>query len=220
MGVATHLGIDLADYDETIRRFIPGYETMLDAAAAAVAALSTPRPRIVDLGTGSGALASKVIRACRGARVTGIDADAGMLAMAQRRLRGRLEIVSGDFLDVALPRCDVVTASFSLHHIRASKAKGALYAKCFAALKRGGVMVNADCCLSSNATLQARDRAAWHRHLMQSYGRAGAEGYLRAWAKEDHYLTLEEERSLLSKAGFAVDVVWRHDSFAVIAGVK
>ena len=37
MGVATHLGIQLADYDETIRTFIPGYEEMLDAAAATVA---------------------------------------------------------------------------------------------------------------------------------------------------------------------------------------
>ena len=220
MGVATHLGIDLADYDETIRRFIPGYETMLDAAAAAVAALSTPRPRIVDLGTGSGALASKVMRACRGARVTGIDADAGMIAMAQRRLRGRIDIVSGDFLDVALPRCDGVTASFSLHHIRASKAKGALYARCFTALKRGGVLVNADCCLSSNPTLQARDRTAWHRHLMQSYGRAGAERYLRAWAKEDHYVRLTDEAAMLERARFTVDIHWRRGSFAVIVATK
>ena len=62
-----------------------------------------------------------------------------------------------------LPRCDVVTASFSLHHIASGKAKGALYKKCFAALTRGGVFVNADCCPSSNATLQARDRASWHQ---------------------------------------------------------
>jgi tRNA (cmo5U34)-methyltransferase len=218
--VATHLGIRLGDYDEMIRTFIPGYEDMLDAAAAAVATLGKPRPRVVDLGTGSGALAGKVVRACRGAQVIGIDADAGMLQMAERRLRGRLRAVPGNFLDLPIPRCDVVTASFSLHHIRARKAKRALYARCFAALKAGGVMVNADCCLSSNAILQARDRAAWHRHLARSYGRSGAERYLRAWAKEDFYLTLEEERDLLTRAGFTVDVVWRHDSFAVIAAAK
>ena len=220
MGVATHLGIPLADYDKTIRAFIPGYEDMLDAAASAVATLGGRRPRVVDLGTGSGALAGKVIRACHGARVVGIDADPGMLAMAQRRLRGKLQIVPGDFLDVPLPRCDVVTASFSLHHIQTRKAKAAMYAKCFAALEAGGVFVNADCCLSSNSTLQSRDRAAWHGHLMSTYGRAGAERYLRAWAKEDFYFTLEDERALINRAGFDVDVVWRHNSFAVIAAVK
>ncbi len=220
MGVATHLGIRLADYDETIRTFIPGYEDMLDAAAAVVATLTRRSPLVVDLGIGSGALASKVVHASRGARVVGIDSDKGMIAMAQKRLRGRLRVAPGDFLDVPLPRCDAITSSLALHHIQTRRAKAALYAKCFAALKTGGALVNADCCLSSDPTLQARDRAAWHRHLAQTYGRAGAERHLRAWAKEDFYLTLEEERALLSRAGFQVDVVWRRDSFAVVAALK
>jgi tRNA (cmo5U34)-methyltransferase len=214
------LGIQLADYDETIRTFIPGYEEMLDQAAAAVAMLGKRRPRVVDLGTGSGALASRVLGACPGARVVGIDSDPGMLGLAQKRLRGRLRMVSGNFLDVSLPGCDVITASFSLHHIRTRRAKAKMYARCFAALAAGGVFVNADCCLSSSPALQSRDRAAWHRHLMHHYGRAGAERYLRAWAKEDVYFTLEAERRLLSRAGFEIDVVWRRDCFAVLAAGK
>ena len=220
MGVATHLGIRLGDYDENIRTFIPRYEEMLETAASAVATLSARNPLVVDLGTGSGALASRVLRACRGARVLGIDADDGMLAMAQRRLRGPLQPVPGDFLQVPLPRCDVVTASFSLHHIERRSAKAALYAKCFAALKPRGVFVNADCCLSSSDVLQKRDREAWHAHLASHYGRAAAERYLRAWAKEDFYFTLDDERALLTRAGFTVDVNWRHHSFAVLVGMK
>ncbi len=54
MGVATHLGIRLAEYDQRIRTFIPHYEEMLDGAAATVATLAGPDPRVVDLGTGSG----------------------------------------------------------------------------------------------------------------------------------------------------------------------
>jgi ubiquinone/menaquinone biosynthesis C-methylase UbiE len=220
MGVAAHLGIRLDDYDEQIRTFIPGYEEMLDTATATVALLGAKRPRIVDLGTGTGALASKVLRACPGAQVTGIDADEGMLSVAHKRVRRGLKTMTGNFLDAPLPRCDAITASFSLHHVASSRDKGAIYKKCFAALSRGVLFVNADCALSSNTTLQARDRAGWHRHLAGTYGRTGAERYLRAWAKEDFYLTLDEERTLLTRAGFAVDVVWRHDSFAVIAAVK
>ena len=220
MGVATHLGIRLAEYDQRIRTFIPHYQEMLDAAAATVATLAGPEPRVVDLGTGSGALAGRVIRACPRARVTGIDADDGMLGIARKRLRGRLKTIAGDFLSAPLPRCDVMTASFALHHIRTRRAKAALYSKCRAALKKGGAIVNADCCLSSNTVLQARDRDAWHRHLARSYGRAAAEGYLRAWAGEDVYFSLDDERAMLTRAGFAVDVVWRRDSFAVMVGTK
>jgi hypothetical protein len=36
MSVASHLGINLAEYDRKIQSFIPDYKTMLDVAAAAV----------------------------------------------------------------------------------------------------------------------------------------------------------------------------------------
>ena len=37
MSVATHLGIDLGEYDARIRTFIPHYEEMLDVAAGSLA---------------------------------------------------------------------------------------------------------------------------------------------------------------------------------------
>ena len=218
MGVASHLGINLPDYDTSIRTFIPHYEDMLDAAAEAVATLALRKPRVVDLGIGSGALSARVLKAVPGTRVTGIDADAGMLGMAQTRLRGRLIPIVGDFLVTPLPACDVITASFSLHHVSSRRRKAALYRRGFNALGPGGVFVNADCCLSSSRRLQARDRERWHRHLSRSHGRAKAEGFLQAWAKADFYFTLEAEVELLRAAGFEVDVAWRRDSFAVIVG--
>ena len=86
MGHAAHLGIKLHEYDSRIRTFIPDYEEMLDQAAETVARLGRRKPRIVDLGTGSGALAARCLAAVPGARVTGIDADAGMLGLATRRM--------------------------------------------------------------------------------------------------------------------------------------
>jgi hypothetical protein len=38
MGAASHLGIDLRDYDTRIRTFIPGYERLLEVASAVLAA--------------------------------------------------------------------------------------------------------------------------------------------------------------------------------------
>ena len=47
-----------------------------------------------------------------------------------------------------------------------------------------------------------------------------AEGFLRAWAKEDVYFTLDREVELLQDAGFAVEMAFREDCFAVVVGLK
>jgi tRNA (cmo5U34)-methyltransferase len=220
MGVSSHLGIELREYDQRIRTFIPRYEEMLDAAAAALQALPGRRPLVVDLGIGSGALAARSLAVKPAARIVGIDSDAGMLPLAKRRLGRRLTTQREDFLEAALPRCDAVTASFALHHVATRATKARLYRRCFAALTAGGLFVNADCCLASNRRLQTRDRAAWLAHLRRRYGRFRAAAYLRAWAKEDVYFRLEDEIDLLRSAGFSVDVPWRHDGFAVVVGTK
>jgi SAM-dependent methyltransferase len=220
MGAASHLGIRLRDYDARIRTFIPRYEEMLDAAASALAAVAGRRPLILDLGTGSGALAGRCLARLPGARVIGVDSDDGMLGLASRRIGDRLTPIHGDFQSTPLPRCDAITASFALHHIRTRRRKAGLYARAFAALRRGGALVNADCCLASDAGMQKGGRAAWRTHLERRYGRSQAEAFLRAWAKEDVYFTLRDELQLLGEAGFRVDVPWRRDSFAVIIGVK
>ena len=53
MGVATHLGIKLEEYDARIGSFIPEYEEMLDVAARAIpaSATKTNSTRKVAVGT-------------------------------------------------------------------------------------------------------------------------------------------------------------------------
>jgi len=220
MGVSTHLGIELREYDSRIKTFIPYYEEILDAAAAALKASRRRRPLVVDLGIGSGALAARSLEVRPGARIVGIDNDAGMLRLAEQRLGRRLTTRRETFLAAPLPRCDAVTASFALHHIARPATKARLYDRCFEALKAGGLFVNADCCLASNRRLQALDRAAWLAHLRRRYGRVRAASYLRMWRQEDVYFRLEDEIGLLRSAGFSVDVPWRRDSFAVVVGTK
>ena len=90
MSVAEHLGIKTGEYDQQILTFIPFYDDILTAAVGALAALDRPAKTLVDLGTGSGALAGRCVTHLRGVRVIGIDSDAAMLAMAARRLGRRL----------------------------------------------------------------------------------------------------------------------------------
>ncbi len=99
-------------------------------------------------------------------------------------------------------------------------AKARVFARAFAALRPGGMLVDADCTLAADAKLRARDHETWRRHLAVAHGPAGARKFLRAWEAEDTYFPLELETALLRKAGFDVDVVWRKGSLSVIAAVK
>jgi SAM-dependent methyltransferase len=220
VAVSSHLKIALHEYDARIRTFIPHYEEMLDAAASALAAARRPVRTIVDLGTGTGALAARAARTTAGASIIGIDEDPGMLGMAERRLkRHRATLVVDDFVRAALPRCDAFTASLALHHIEHRRTKAALYRRARAALGRGGMLVSADCHPASNAALSAAGRQAWHGHLAKTYGPRRAEAFLDAWAHEDFYVPLDAELALLGAAGFVTDVVWRRGAFAVIVAV-
>ena len=221
MGAASHLGIELRDYDTRIRSFIPGYEEMLDGAAAVLAAsVRRPNPVIVDLGIGTGALAAHCLAVKPHARLVGVDEDEGMLAVARKRLGRGFVATHGSFEDVKLPVCLAVTASLALHHVPTAARRMRLFRRIHRALGPGGVVISADCYLASTATLRADERRAWLAHLGRSYSAREAAAFLKAWAKDDHYAPLADEIAMLKRAGFAVDITWRRGSFAVVAGTK
>jgi trans-aconitate methyltransferase len=220
MGAATHLGIKPGEYDKAIATLIPHYKELLEGAASAVDILARTTPAVVDLGTGSGALAQQLLKVRPKARLIGIDADSSMLDAATRRLRGNIQTIEENFESADIPRCDVVSASFALHHVPTGQRKAALYKRCFAALRPNGMFVSADCYLAASREMQRRHREAWIAHLSRTYSPKKAENFLRTWAKEDVYFTLDREVELLKQAGFAVEIPWRKDSFAVLVGLK
>jgi trans-aconitate methyltransferase len=220
MSVSRHLQIDLDEYDARIRTFVPEYEVLLDAAAAALDALTARRPHVVELGIGSGALAARCLARRPGARLTGIDSDAGILEQAARRLRpygGRVTLLSGDFSTMPLPPCDAMVASLSLHHLHTRAAKTRVYRRAVAALRTGGLLVNADAALADDPRLRRRLQDAWRAHLRQHYSAGETAAYFRAWSREDVYFTLNEELAMMRAVGATAEVIWRVGGFAVLA---
>ena len=218
MGVASHFGIDLSEYDGRIATFIPHYDEMIAVAATALRVEAPQARHVLDLGTGTGALAGAVVSALPRARVTGIDSDEGMLAIAARRLGARLTPVVGDICRTAFPACDAVTSSFALHHIRTRAPKQRVYARAARALTARGRLVLVDCVPSASPREWAHQRAVWMAHLAARYGTAGARRIMRTWAREDTYMPLGLELAMLARAGLAVEIAWRRDAFAVLIG--
>jgi tRNA (cmo5U34)-methyltransferase len=221
MSVASHLHIRLEEYDSRIRTFIPRYVEMLDAASSALLALDDPSPHILDLGTGTGALAAACLGVRPGATVTAIDEDGDILELARQRLAGMTTaptLIQGRFDSIRLPACDAVVASLSLHHIRTADAKRQLYVRCRETLPAGGLLVSADCCPASSEGLASLQRARWRDHLRQTYTESETDAFFAAWADEDVYFPLVEELSMMQIAGFACDVAWLAGPMTVIVG--
>jgi len=208
--VRHHLLVEIEAYDAAIRRWIPGYETMIAEAAAAVAAVSPGL--VLDLGAGTGALAAAILE-CEGVgAVELLDVDEAMLARARSRLRtfgDRARFSVRSFSD-SLPPCDAVAASLALHHVPTLEAKAALFTGIFQALRPGGVFVNADATMPSDPERRRATYDAWAAHMARSgISDREARGHFEAWSGEDTYFPLEDELAALEAAGFEARCVWR-----------
>lgn len=219
--VRSHLGIEIRSYDETIRRFIPGYEAMLEAASRELVANAPAL--VLDLGAGTGALSEAVLLADGSVTVELIDIDPEMLAQARARLasfavRARFSGIS--FLG-PLPPCDGASASLSLHHIRTLDAKRSLYRRIHETLRPGGTFVNADAAVPAEPPAREEALRQWVEHMV-SCGIGESEGYqhLEQWADEDTYFPLEDELEAVEAAGFVAECVWKQGPMAVVVGRK
>ena len=224
MSVATHLAVSPAGYDRRIRQYLPHYDELIAECARALG-YSLRRVRLlVDLGIGTAALSRACLDKVPTARVWGIDEDPAMLAVAKARLgrrASRVTLTQGSFLSTPIPRCDAIVATYALHHIRSRRAKQAFYARCFRALRPGGVLISGDCAPASTGHGFAQELDAWIAHMAPSCGgTSGARRVYESWGEEDTYLPLALEQRLLGRAGFQVDMPWRRSPFAVIVGVK
>ena len=217
MGVASHLGINLAEYDSRIRTFIPHYEEMLDVAAAAIP--SSTRT-IVDLGVGTGALSARCQQTAPRARTVGIDLDPDILEMARTRLGERATLIAGSFLRAPLPACDAVVTSFALHHIRTRAAKAAMFQRIRKALEPRGLFISVDSCPAVDPAVRRSQIEEWHAHLRRSYSARETAVIFKSWSHEDVYVPLDAELALIRAAGFRAELLWRRGAFSVIRAAR
>lgn len=126
------------EYVALMRSEMPGYERLQGEAAAAT---GRGAQRLLELGTGTGETARRVLARHPGAKLVGIDASAGMLAAAglpgaDLRVQ-RLEdpLPDGPF--------DLVFSALAVHHLD-GPAKAGLFRRVAAVLAPGGRFVLAD----------------------------------------------------------------------------
>ena len=214
---------DAGTYTDAIRADVPAYDTLQDevarasagagagfgvgagaesgAGAVGVGAVGVGArsgvgvDRILDLGTGTGETARRVLALHPGASLVGIDENEGMLAVARDRLpAGRVELLARRIED-PLPQgpFDLVTSALCVHHLDA-EGKADLFARVRDALKPGGRFVMAD-------VVVPEDPADATTPLTPGYDRPS---------------TLADQLSWLANAGLSPEVTWQAGDLVVV----
>ena len=184
---------DAGTYADEIRQDIPAYEQFQDSVAAAS---GTGARRILDLGTGTGETARRVLARHPEASLVGVDESERMLAVASAQLpMDRVELRVGR-IEAPLPDgpFDLVTSALCVHHLDGN-GKADLFRRVGAVLVPGGLFVLGD-------VVVPVDPAPAAIPLTPGYDRPSP---------------LADQLGWLSAAGFEPQVVWQAGDLAVVA---
>ena len=214
---------------ERVHEYVERVDREIDQRAEGLAVLVALIPferdqalRVLDVGTGPGLVASRLLDAFPAARAVGLDVSEPMRDVARERMAGygeRFSFVLADFVEGDLPPeahgpFDVVVSSRAIHHVPA-KAKRRLYRAIYAALGPGGCFFNLDSVAPADDGLRPVFGAASARL-------AGHPPELSAGRLPGHYYdTVEDHLQFLRDAGFGlVGCFWQRLGLALVGGYR
>lgn len=179
-------------YPDLIAAEIPDYDQLQDAVAAAAA--GSPAERILDLGTGTGVTAQRVLDVHPEATLVGVDESEAMLAHARRTLPPSAELRVSRLED-PLPEgpFDLVVSALAVHHLD-GPGKAELFRRVAGALKPAGRFVMADVVVPDDPT----------------------DAVIPLEPGQDLPSTVPEQLQWLQAAGLDARVTWSHQDLAVL----
>ena len=210
-----------ATYDRDRMKLIPGHEHFY---AAALELVPTDATHIVELGAGSGLFSAMLSAALPKASLTLIDFSENMLALARQRLGNndaRIRFVQADYTTEPLPAdADAILSSLSIHHLE-DERKRTLLPHVFAALRPGGIFINADHIAGPTPKLEAIYQQRWLTDV-RALGATEQQIVDSLYRQsEDRRTPVAPQLAWLRDAGFTdVDCWYKHSSFAVMSGTK
>jgi tRNA (cmo5U34)-methyltransferase len=177
-----------------MREAVPGYDRLENET---VAATGGGAKSVLELGTGTGETARRVLDRHPDAQLIGIDASPGMVNVARNALPSDRVSLLVARLEDPLPDgpFDLVVSALAVHHLEA-RAKAELFRRIAAVLDPNGRFVVADVVepVSPSYVVTAID------------------------PEVDHPSRLDEHVVWLEAAGMSPEVTWTHRDLVVIVG--
>jgi tRNA (cmo5U34)-methyltransferase len=185
-------------------------------------------PSRCSISARAGVLAQFILAKFPQAKILLADIAPEMLKLAQERLARvdggidpRLSYVLLDHGQDPIPgRFDAIVSALSIHHLEHDE-KRALFARIHAALRDGGIFVNAEVILGESDDLERRANEDWKRAARDG---GASESDLAAAIerqKHDRCATLDAQLNWLRETGFSdVAAAYRNLIFAVYSARK
>jgi L-threonylcarbamoyladenylate synthase len=183
---------DPSSYAEMIHQDIPVYDEFQEAVARATGSGAS---RVLELGTGTGETARRLLSRHPDAFLVGVDESAPMLAAARAGLdENRVSLLVGE-IEQPLPEgpFDLVASALCVHHLEGADKRD-LFARVRAVLAPGGRFVLGDVVVPVDA----------------------ADAVTSLTPGFDHPSPLADQLAWLAETGFDARVVWEHQDLAVV----
>jgi tRNA (cmo5U34)-methyltransferase len=180
-------------YAELIRREVPAYDELQEQVALAAAGLDVGD--VLELGTGTGETAERILRLYPRARLTGIDESPHMLSAARAAL-GNDSLLLVSRLEDPLPPgpYDLVVSALAVHHLEA-RGKADLFRRVAAVLREGGRFVLGDVVVPESP----------------------GDAIVPLTPDYDRPDTVADQLTWLDAAGLRARITWREHDLAVLA---
>ncbi|MGE5606042.1 MAG: class I SAM-dependent methyltransferase [Bacteroidota bacterium] len=127
--VKNHFEEEAKEFDRVILKLIPFYEEMIKALILSIPFKKEELIKVIDLGCGTGTIASKIKETFPNSQISCLDMAENMIKMARIKLGENKNVVYhiGDFYSFDFDKkYDVVISSLALHHLAEDEDK-----KCF-----------------------------------------------------------------------------------------
>jgi SAM-dependent methyltransferase len=228
--------------------YMPDREERFGAMIDAVASLCGPAPHVVDLGSGPGSLARRILGRLPRARVTAIDMDPVLIAIGRNALGdagGRLSWLDADLRDAWSVEGDVDAAvSTTALHWLLPDALAMLYGHLGSVLRPGGVFINGDRMDFPPSEPRLAEAVRAMRERRETGTPPTTESWEDWWAAveqdtafeaelaergrrhhdhpdHDHPLDVDAHAAALKHAGFVeVDTIWQHLADRVLVAIR
>ena len=223
ISVEKHFDEMARDFEKIKRKVIPGYREMEKCIFSYLPFTPSRKIAVLELGTGTGALALDLLKYFPRATYTGVDFSSKMLEIASHRLRKcdkRVTLQNVDLNKVKIAgRYDVIVSLFTIHHIINKKG---LFKHLYKMLKPGGCFFYGDVAVSNNKRLEKQFIESWKDFMARSGLSKGKRVRLIEYhRKYDHPEPIETQLHYLKAAGFkGYDIVWCREKNAVFFATK
>jgi tRNA (cmo5U34)-methyltransferase len=187
---------DPASYRALMAEEVPDYDRLQDEAAAATAAVA-PARNVLELGTGTGETALRVLKVHPGAHLIGVDVSEAMLGHARAALPdAELRIAR---IEDTLPDgpFELVVSVLAVHHLE-GPSKADLFHRVAAVLAPGGRFVLGDVVVPEDPADVVTPIDGVH----------------------DVPSSVAEQLRWLREAGLEPSVTWAHRDLAVLVGER